>query len=282
MNKIGIYRIINIKNGKFYIGSSINITKRWYDHKRTLRKGIHDNDYLQKSWNKYGENNFEFNIIEIIENVTDLLIREQYHLDVMKPFDKDKTYNICGFANNMLGFKHSDETKMKLSKIHKGNKYNLGNKHSDETKKMMSISHTGEKHYSETIIKLIKTKTGVGHSSETKNKLSNIKKGKPALNKRKVYQLDTDGNTIKLWDSLTDAANNYNIDPSRISSVCNGRTKICIGFKWVYFSSNEKTKLTDTIKKEIINLYKTGYYSTRKLADLFNISKSTIWNVVNK
>ena len=60
--KCGIYSITNKINNKKYIGSSRDIEQRFRDHKYRLRINKHCNDYLQKSWNKYGEENFEFKI----------------------------------------------------------------------------------------------------------------------------------------------------------------------------------------------------------------------------
>ena len=78
----GIYKIENKINGKIYIGQSNNIYKRWYSHKNSLRRNVHDNDYLQNAWNKYGEENFEFSIVEICENDVDVLnSREQFYID---------------------------------------------------------------------------------------------------------------------------------------------------------------------------------------------------------
>ena len=54
---IGIYRITNLINSKFYIGSSSNLKKRLYEHQRELNLGIHTNKHLQSAWNKYGEEN---------------------------------------------------------------------------------------------------------------------------------------------------------------------------------------------------------------------------------
>ena len=64
----GIYKITNLKNHKIYIGSSNNIMRRWYEHLRDLKNQKHCNSHLQNAWNKYGENNFLFEIIEIVEN----------------------------------------------------------------------------------------------------------------------------------------------------------------------------------------------------------------------
>jgi len=55
LNVSGIYKIINLKNNKIYIGSSICIIKRWYHHKYHLINNNHSNCYLQNAWNKYGQ-----------------------------------------------------------------------------------------------------------------------------------------------------------------------------------------------------------------------------------
>ena len=59
-NKKGIYKIVNLDNGKFYIGSSINLAKRKWEHFKQLRLGIHCNCHLQAAYNKHGKDSFSF------------------------------------------------------------------------------------------------------------------------------------------------------------------------------------------------------------------------------
>ena len=62
----GIYKIINRKNGKYYVGSSVNIHERWNEHRRTLREGTHINPKLQASWKRNGEPKFDFVSVELV------------------------------------------------------------------------------------------------------------------------------------------------------------------------------------------------------------------------
>lgn len=135
MSKSGIYVITNSINGKIYIGSSVNITERWYRHKRLLRRGIHHNKHLQSSWNKYGESEFVFKIIEECE-IDNLTLREQHFLDILKP-----QYNICPTAGSSLGWKHSEETKKHLSKIGMGNRNRCGKNPGVHLKKAIIGGH---------------------------------------------------------------------------------------------------------------------------------------------
>lgn len=60
----GIYKITCLVNNKSYIGQSTSIKRRWATHKRELASGIHYNRYLQNAYNKYGKDNFTYEILE--------------------------------------------------------------------------------------------------------------------------------------------------------------------------------------------------------------------------
>ena len=62
----GIYGIRNIANGKWYVGSSINIQRRWRKHTQRLRTGKHENTKLQRAWDKYGESVWEWVIFQYL------------------------------------------------------------------------------------------------------------------------------------------------------------------------------------------------------------------------
>lgn len=99
----GIYMIKNKINGKFYIGSSTNLHNRKNQHWARVRNGSHENKTLLRSFNKHGEDSFEFIIIEnvIIDDFKYLIKREQWWMDYYQPYQKNG-YNQSKVA---FGFK---------------------------------------------------------------------------------------------------------------------------------------------------------------------------------
>ncbi len=124
----GIYKWINKVNGKYYVGSGKNLINghqcRKLKHFNALNKNKHFNEHLQRAWNKYGKENFEFIIIENIPDATGqkLLSTEQKYLDIAKT-EKEKCYNMSFIAGKI---EMTDEIKAKISKFNKGK--HIGNK----------------------------------------------------------------------------------------------------------------------------------------------------------
>lgn len=73
-----IYAIKCLANGRCYIGSSIEVDRRFYLHKRDLDAGVHHSPRLQAAWVKYGASGFSFDIVEQVDDVLFLLPREQF------------------------------------------------------------------------------------------------------------------------------------------------------------------------------------------------------------
>jgi group I intron endonuclease len=127
----GIYKITCTTTNKIYVGSAVNLSKRKNNHFHSLRNNKHENDYLQNSFNNYGESSFTFETLELIEK-DDLIICEQKWIDLLK--EKYELYNLNMIAGSFLGRKHTDKTKQKLSV------FRTGKNVSDEIKLKISNS----------------------------------------------------------------------------------------------------------------------------------------------
>src|SRR4051812_49289219 len=100
MRASGVYAILNIFDGKIYIGSSIYVKSRFAWHHRALINNKHHSILLQRAYNKYGNDNFIFFVIEITE---DLLIREQYWMDRFCCYHPNSGYNLYFKAGSPAG-----------------------------------------------------------------------------------------------------------------------------------------------------------------------------------
>lgn len=128
----GIYRIVCTANGgKVYVGSAVNLRRRFASHKNTLSTGTHHNRHLQNAWNKYGEAAFRFEVVEIVprERLVDV---EQAHLNACE----DK-FNIRPEAHSNLGVKHSRAMREKCAAAARGRK------HTDAARARMSLAAKG-------------------------------------------------------------------------------------------------------------------------------------------
>lgn len=182
----GIYSIRNVVNGKRLIGSSININRRWGEHKYACCRNIHANDHFQKAWNKYGSNNFEFTILELCSQEM-LTLREDAHIAYYNTLDESCGYNMQT-ANSVV---HSESTRLKIS--NKLKQYcvahprcpMLGKKHTEETKRKISAKALGRKVSVETKRKMSLARKGRKHAQESIEKMRIAQRGKnnPAYGK---------------------------------------------------------------------------------------------------
>lgn len=147
----GIYKIRNCLNGKVYIGQSTNIKSRFKNHKAASSSSIHHP--LYNAIRCYGIQNFEFIILEEVQNILLLDVKEQYWMDYYKSYDRLFGYNIESGAR---GCRRSEETKQKIGNSNKNKirsiefkKYlssiNLGKTLGEDTKRKISSALKGKK-----------------------------------------------------------------------------------------------------------------------------------------
>jgi group I intron endonuclease len=134
----GIYSITCIPENKKYIGSSVNIKRRWSEHRRELRNQLHRNCFLQLDWDCYGDENFTFEVLEETEN-SQLIAREHYWTN----FYKDN-YNIVKDSWNPMREPEYVE-KMMETKRARGNKLTFRQKLDENTvKEIITRINKGE------------------------------------------------------------------------------------------------------------------------------------------
>ena len=135
---MGIYMIKCLINGKVYIGKSNDVKRRWREHKSRLKRNNHENEKLQYDWNKYGEDNFEFKLIENYDNEEFGIELEKKYINEYKSYDLNFGYNMTlGKGENGWEIL-TEETKKKLSEARKGIIF------SEEHKKKIGESRKGK------------------------------------------------------------------------------------------------------------------------------------------
>lgn len=161
MNKIsGVYGIRSLTHPeRVYIGSSINIRKRWSQHKESLRLGTHHNAKLQNHYNKHGKTDLVFEaIIQCDQNI--IIAIEQTFIDRYMPW-----FNVREIADSNFGVKHTAETNQK------NRERQLGKRYSEEAKRNMGLSHLGTHRSKDTKRKMSEAQIGKRASPETREKL---------------------------------------------------------------------------------------------------------------
>lgn len=220
---VGIYKITN-PNGKIYIGQSSNIEKRFERYK----KGDCIGQYaLFNSLIKYGWINHIFEVIEICDNKY-LNDRERYYQEKYDVLSGEglncvlvnSTGKKTVFSEESINKMSENAKKRIISDIKRKHHSNVmkGRKLSDEHKKNISNSTKGIK----------KPWLKGTHTSAHQKKMASIK------NKKSIYQYDLNLNFIKKWDSIKEAAIQFNSKGTSISACCRGKNKSAFGYKWFF------------------------------------------------
>jgi group I intron endonuclease len=231
MKVSGIYRIESISHPeRVYIGSAVWLDNRWWKHLTELRKDKHHSSKLQNHFNKYGESDLVFSIIEpcLPEN---LIQREQYYIDTLNSY-----FNIARVAGSQLGMKRSNESRKKMS--------DSGKRRppiTEQTKAKLRLTQGGinNGHYGkhptlETLFMQSESHKGIKQSEETiKKRVDKIRKP--------ILQYDLSMNFIREWNSVAHASEKLLIYNTQIYRCLRGVRKTTRGFIWKYKNNqNEK------------------------------------------
>jgi len=258
----GIYCIENLKNGKKYIGQTVNLERRKHEHFWMLEGNNHDNGHLQNSYNKYGKNNFKFRVLLYCEPF-ELTKYEQIFVDYYTP---KLLYNVrLECVNSNQGITLSEETKRKMSKAHK--RENL----SKETKRKMSEAKCGKHPSEETRKKMSEAgKKRKPISEETRKKLSRAKLGK----KSPMYGKHHSEETIRKMSEakLGKKSPMYGKHLSNETKEKMSKAK--------HGESHPNSKLTENQVFEILDLYYNKSKTQTDIAKNFPVNDRTISKIV--
>jgi len=166
----GIYKISSKINSKrIYVGSAINIKRRWNDHLSQLRKNIHHSPKMQSHFNKYGEEDLVFEILLTCEE-KELIEKEQFFIDALKPW-----FNCCPTAGSQLGCIRTKESRKKMSDSAKCVKHTSL---SPEIRQKISMGHMGKHQTEEMKQKLREYRTGKPMCEKTRQALLTANTGR--------------------------------------------------------------------------------------------------------
>jgi hypothetical protein len=172
--KPGVYKIRNKVSEKLYIGSSVNVYRRFYRHRQVLREELLENLRIKEDCEKYGIDSFEFEVIEYCEK--DILKkREQFYFEKLCP-----QYNVWKSVYSATDREYTDEQIENFKKI----KHPIKDK--EAFKKKLKIAWITRKAGPDFKEKHGNARRGISHSEETKLKMSMMRKGKTKSSEWKV------------------------------------------------------------------------------------------------
>jgi group I intron endonuclease len=190
-----IYKIVNLVNDKFYVGSTTNKKVRFREHRKQLRGNRHHCKHLQAAWNKYGEEKFDFRVVE--EVPVEVALHEVEDSWLKKHFGKPHCYNsgaaaiapwrgVCGPDHFNFGKEMAAPQKEQISRALKefyaqdyANHPRVGKQHTEETKAKISASKKANP---------VAYWEGKERSEETKAKISEAQRGKPKAPRTKAHR----------------------------------------------------------------------------------------------
>lgn len=223
-----VYKIVNIVTKDCYIGSTINFVDREWWHKRDLNRNVHHSPILQNAWNKYGGTKFVFKVVSFVPDKTNLIRLEQYWIDKLKP-----KYNCSPTAGSPLGVKHTEQSRINMSKAHLGKSVKA--MHQNNCKCFVCAPKMGKYHprFIRRVNQVCKCgcKKSFTVPSNSKRKYLN---GHNKAYTKPVKQLTLNNKIVKNWNSIAEAARNTKFPADSISRILRLNKNLYNGFRWEY------------------------------------------------
>jgi group I intron endonuclease len=284
----GIYAIKHLESGKLYVGSAIDIRKRWTEHRKTLKKETHHSSLLQRAWNKYGKDAFVFVVLEEVYDMDRLIEREQYWINKTQSCIRGVGYNICINAGNRLGMRHTIEAKQKISLA------NTGRVHTQEQREKMIEALKGLKRTPEQRGRQSERMMGHALSNGTKQKIrdkaigrSISKETRETWSKQRVgagngrsvlteKDIPLIRERLATGEATLSISKSYGVERSTINNIKRGKSWRHIkDGPLTYPEKRGNNKITSSQAGEIKELLLNGIPRV-EITKLFNISKSAI------
>lgn len=220
--KLEVYKITNNKNGKIYIGiTNQGVTVRWGKHCSDSNRN--SSFPLHNAIRKYGKENFQIVVIEVIENedYDYLKERECFWIKEFDSYNRNIGYNLTLGGDGTFGRFHSEDTKDKI-------RQKALNRHpSDNTRKNMSDA---QKKVNRDYSKL----ANISNTKRWADPNNHIKASLNSKNKRELIQYDRNMILIKEFSSAVEAGRSIGKAPQNISRCASGNLKTAYGFIWKY------------------------------------------------
>lgn len=223
--KAVVYKIINLNNAKFYVGSTAKIKERFRAHRRKLRAGTHHCPHLQHAWNKYGEDAFVFRVVAYVDNPLELHAVEQVFLD--EHHGSAQCYNYARYTDSSSrGVVRSSEHRTAISaalKAHyaENGHHAVGRKHSTESRELMRKNRSGKAVSDATKEKLREANLGKRASVATRAKLSALRKGKERAveHAAKYNKAIVEVSSGEVFSSLKEVKAKFNMSPGMLAKA---------------------------------------------------------------
>ena len=244
-----IYKITNQKNGMVYIGSSIEVERRWRQHKEASinEKDHHYNYPLMIAFREFGIANFTFEVIDTLPD-HQAMIKAEHDWIVKENCVVPNGYNQTHQTDSPL----LDPAIAKKMSDTKRAKYGKRVCEIDEDKNILeiwnSLAEAGEKTGLDRFKisdvcngKRLTTGNRVFRFlDEADNilipveKVNQVQTNRITKASKKVVKMTLEGEILQVYDSIALAAADTGCDSSAISKVCRGQRNKCGGFKWEF------------------------------------------------